>query len=133
MTQPNEELVRNYMQAAERALDGARFNLDGGYFGITANRAYYAFFYAASALLLTRDITRSKHSGVLSAFRQHFVKSGEIEAEFSDAYGEAFDVRLVADYEMVGTADEVQAREVLENARRFVDRTARYLAEAGYS
>lgn len=107
--------------------------LDGGYFGIAAGRAYYAFFYAASALLLTRDLTRSKHSGVLSAFHQYFVKPGLIEAEFSDAYGEAFDVRLITDYEMVGTADEAQAREVLNNARRFVVRIAHYLAEAGYS
>lgn len=133
MSQPNEQLTKSYMQAAEEALEGAQYNLDGGYFGIAASRAYYAFFYAASALLLTRDLTRSKHSGVISAFRRYFVKPGMIEAEFSDAYGEAFDIRLIADYEMVGTADEAQAREVLNNARRFVARIARYLAEAGYS
>ncbi|HIQ06047.1 MAG TPA: HEPN domain-containing protein, partial [Anaerolineae bacterium] len=118
---------------AQEALEGAQHNLDGGYFSIAANRAYYAFFYAASALLLTRDLTRSKHSGVLSAFRQHFVKPGLIEVEFSDAYGEAYDLRLIADYEIVGTADEAQAREVLHNAHRFVARVADYLAEVGYS
>lgn len=133
MPQPNEQLIKSYMQAAQDALEGAQYNLDGGYFGIAASRAYYAFFYAASALLLSRDLTRSKHSGVLSAFRQYFVKPGLIEAELSDAYGEAFDVRLITDYEMVGTADEAQAREVLNNARRFVARIAHYLAEAGYS
>ena len=133
MSQPNEELIKSYMQAAEETLEGAQYNLDGGYFGIAASRAYYAFFYAASALLLTRDLIRSKHSGVLSAFREHFVKPGLIEAEFSDTYGEAFDVRLIADYEIVGTTDEAQAREVLQNARRFVARIADYLAEVGYS
>jgi len=41
---------------------------------ITAvNRAYYAIFYAANALLCSRRLERSKHSGVLAAFRQHFV------------------------------------------------------------
>jgi hypothetical protein len=57
------------------------------------NRAYYAFFYAASAILLTRDISRSKHSGVLSTFRQYFVKPGLIEVEYSETYGHS-----IADY-----------------------------------
>lgn len=95
--QTNAELIETYVEAAERSLEGAKHNLSGGIFGIATSRAYYVFFYAASALLLTRDLTRSKHSGVLSAFRQHFVKTGLIETEYSDAYGEAFDVRLITD------------------------------------
>jgi uncharacterized protein (UPF0332 family) len=36
------------------------------------NRAYYATFYSANALLSTKGLERSKHSGVIAAFRQHF-------------------------------------------------------------
>ncbi len=32
------------------------------------NRAYYAIYHLATAVLLTQDIERSKHSGVQSAF-----------------------------------------------------------------
>ena len=47
--------------------------LSMGFNGVAINRAYYAFFYAATALLLTLDVTRSKHSGVMGAFRERFV------------------------------------------------------------
>ena len=43
-------------------LEGAQYNLNGDFYGI----AVYAFFYAATALLLTLDLTRSKHSSVLA-------------------------------------------------------------------
>jgi len=50
------------IEGARDALARARYNLDGGFFGVAVNRAYYAFFYAATALLLTLNTTRSKHA-----------------------------------------------------------------------
>jgi uncharacterized protein (UPF0332 family) len=91
-----------------------------------------SFFYAASALLLTRDITRSKHSGVLSAFRQHFIKSGIIESEYSDIYGEAFDARHIADYDLIDALDPQEAHKTLTNASRFVARIETHLSKVGY-
>lgn len=55
-----------YMDGARDAVESAQYNLDGGFYGVAVNRAYYAFFYAATALLLTRNLTRAKHSGVLA-------------------------------------------------------------------
>ena len=63
-----------------------------------ANRACYAVFYAASAVLLTQGIERQRHSGVISAFREHFVRTGIIETEFSGIYGESLVVREDTDY-----------------------------------
>jgi uncharacterized protein (UPF0332 family) len=111
----------------------ARFNLDGGFYGVAVNRAYYTFFYAATALLLTLDLTRSKHSGVLAAFREHFVKPGTFSIQDSQAYGEALELRNVTDYEMLGKVDENQARGVVENAERFVRDCEAYLTTKGYS
>jgi uncharacterized protein (UPF0332 family) len=47
------------------------------------NRAYYAIFYAANAMLATKGLERSKHSGVIATFRQHFVKTGMVEPDSS--------------------------------------------------
>jgi uncharacterized protein (UPF0332 family) len=131
MDEPEEaarEAVAIHMEGARDALESARYNLDGGFYGVAVNRAYYAFFYAATALLLTLDITRSKHAGVLAAFREQFVKPGLFSVEDSRAYGEAFELRNVTDYEMLGHADSDQARAVVESARRFVERCRSYLA-----
>ncbi|MCA9952386.1 MAG: HEPN domain-containing protein, partial [Anaerolineales bacterium] len=103
MKGPNAELIDLHVKAAHESLDAGQYTLDGGFPGVAVTRAYYACFYAASALLLTRDITRSKHSGVLSAFRQHFVKSRMIESEYSDIYGAAFEARHIADVTIQGS------------------------------
>ena len=75
--------VRNYMAHARQAVETGRLVLEHGDYVAAVNRAYYAIFYAANALLATKGLQRSKHSGVIAAFRQHFVKTGLIEVEFS--------------------------------------------------
>lgn len=128
----NKQAVLVYLEGAQDALRTAQFNLENDFYGVAISRAYYAFFYAATGLLLTLDLTRSKHSGVMAAFRQHFVKSGLFPVEDSRAYGEAFEARNTTDYEMLGKADETQARTIVENANRFIDRCQTYLAAKGY-
>ena len=128
----NREAVLAYLEGARNALQGAQYNLDGGFDGIAVNRAYYAFFYAATALLLTLDITRSRHAGVLAAFREYFVKAEAFPIEDSRAYGSAFELRNIADYEMLGQVDSVQARAAVESAQGFVERCVLYLTDRGY-
>ena len=96
----HRETFKIYMDAAHEALAGSKFNLDGGYYAIAVNRAYYAVFYAANALLVTKGLARGKHSGTISAFRQSFVKPGLIEPEYSEIYGSLMDDRHVSDYDM---------------------------------
>jgi uncharacterized protein (UPF0332 family) len=51
-----------------------------------------------------------------------------IESEYSDPYGEAFNARQLADYVVTMAVDESQARQMLNEANRFVARIAHYLA-----
>lgn len=78
-------------------------------------------------MLLTKGISRSKHSGIISAFREQFVKPGLIDAEYSDLYGDALDARVGSDYDVTFESDLETAQERLADARRFVDRAADYL------
>jgi uncharacterized protein (UPF0332 family) len=128
----DREAIAVYIDGARDALSSAQYNLDGEFYGVAVNRAYYAFFYAATALLLTLDMTRSKHTGVLAAFREQFVKSGAFPLKDSRAYGEAFELRNVTDYEMLGKADSMHAHDAVQSADRFVERCVRYLREKGY-
>jgi uncharacterized protein (UPF0332 family) len=118
-----------YLQAARRALEAAAVNLEQGFYEVAINRAYYAIFYAASGLLWARGISRSKHSGVIAAFRQHFVRPGLIETEYSELYGDVMDARLDSDCELAYEADQTAAQNRLDDARRFVERVAAYLFE----
>jgi uncharacterized protein (UPF0332 family) len=124
--------IQTYLTQAHRSLEAAALNLDHGFYATVINRAYYAVFYAASSLLLVKDISRSKHSGVIAAYRQHFVRPGLIESEYSDIYGDVMEARIDSDYDMTSDADPETAKRELNAARRFVKRTSRYLREEGW-
>lgn len=128
----DRETVKTYLGAAHEALAGSQYNLDGGYYAIAVNRAYYAAFYAANALLATRGLARGKHSGTISAFRQSFVKPGLIEAGYSDIYGSLMDDRHIGDYDMDTKIEPEQAESDVQSARKFVARIETYLRQEGW-
>ncbi len=76
-------------------------------------------FYSAEALLLSRDLSFSKHSAVIAAFGQHFVKTGILDASLHRHFLEAFDLRNLADYGAVRTIENADVHSVLENAKAF--------------
>ncbi len=127
-----EYQVSLYIAHTREMLQVAQANLEDNFYGSAINRVYYAIFYAASALLLTKGESRSKHSGVISAFRKIFIKTGVIEVEYSDIYGKVMDARVDSDYDMVYEPDENATKKLLSDAQRFVDRAVTYLAAAGF-
>jgi len=82
---PEREILL-YIEHAHQMLEVATHNIAGGFYSSAINRAYYAIFYAANALLAIEGLSRSKHSGVIAAFRERFVKPGLIEVEYSRIY-----------------------------------------------
>lgn len=124
--------IELYLERADQALQQAQDNLKLSYYEVATSRAYYAMFYAASALLVSRGISRSKHSGVHSAFGQYFVKPGLIEPEYSRLLVNAFNVRLDGDYGMQPVISRAQAKDILGDAQRFVARAEVYLQQEGH-
>lgn len=125
-----QEKVRQYMARARQVLETGKLVMAHEDYITAVNRAYYAIFYAANALLATKGLERSKHSGVIAAFRQHFVKTGVVEPEYSDFYGQAMDERHNADYELEMLTYET-ALENLDHAERLLKRVEEVLAELG--
>ncbi|HEY52471.1 MAG TPA: HEPN domain-containing protein [Caldilineae bacterium] len=116
-----------YIEHADEMLRVAAHNLVQGFYSTAVNRAYYAIFYTANALLATQGLSRGKHSGVIAAFRQYFVKPGLIEAKYSRTYGRLMDDRHGADYDLETDVEPEQAAVDVENARQFVARVKLYL------
>jgi uncharacterized protein (UPF0332 family) len=106
--------------------------LDDGFYSAAVNRAYYAIFYAANAVLSTQGLARSKHSGIISAFRERFVKTGLVEAEYRRIYGRVMDDRHLGDYEVKRTITADRARRDLDDTQRFVNRVEIYLKGEGW-
>ena len=98
MTERFEDEISAYLDRAERSLQAARELATGGFYDFAASRAYYAAFYAASALLLREGMEFSKHSGVIAAIHRYFVKTGKLAKEHGKALNWLFEVRGVGDY-----------------------------------
>jgi uncharacterized protein (UPF0332 family) len=117
-----ESEISSNLERAETNLQVAKELLDRGYYDVSASRAYYAAFYAASALLLDKGIDTSKHSGVIALIHQRFVKSGKLSKEQGRNLNWLFELRSVGDY-------GVSLHVAREEAHRAVD-TAQDLIEA---
>ena len=126
MISPIDQDVALYMKHALLMLTVAARNLEDGFYSSSINRSYYAIFYAANALLASKGISRSKHSGVISAFRLHFIKSGIIETEYSRIFGRVMDDRHQSDYDVFETTKVSEAKVDLDDAVRFVNRIQTY-------
>jgi uncharacterized protein len=96
-----EDLIRCRLEQAQIALDDAKFLLDGHRSPQSViNRAYYAMFYAALALLQKIGRAPSKHASVISLFDSEFVRTGIFGREFSKDFHRAFELRQASDYKV---------------------------------
>ncbi len=93
----------------------------------SVSRSYYAMFYCIEALLLTKGLSFSSHKGVISAFGQHFVKTGIFDKEMSREVNRAFEKRQLGDYEYTFVISSEEAEEILESAKNFTGKVEAYL------
>lgn len=76
-------LVRYRMEQAREALEAGRLLFAEGHYRGAINRAYYAIFYSVLALLVTRELGTSSHSGALTLFNREFIKTGQLPRALS--------------------------------------------------
>ena len=125
-------LLRYRMQQANETLHEAEILFNQSAYRGTINRAYYAIFYSVVALLATKKLGTSKHSGVIGLFDREFVKTGLFPRELSRSLRLAFDRRQTHDYGEVSQIDEPTAQEALNDAKMFISTVESYLHSAGY-
>ncbi len=127
------EEVLGHLRMGREALQDARLLLEKGSPGGAVNRAYYAMFHAASAMLASEGSIFRKHSGVVDGFGEIFAKPRKVDPKFHRFLRNVFVLRQDADYEPAPermTSIEVARRTVNESAD-FVAMAERYLAKAG--
>ncbi len=114
---------------AERYLKSAQILFEDGDYESSVSRTYYAMFYSIQAMLLTKNLSFSSHKGVISAFGEHFVKTGIFQKEMSKELNKAFEKRQIGDYEYTFVISKGEAEEILENGEKFVNTISNYLKE----
>lgn len=110
-----------WLRRATSALREAAALSEQGFHAASISRSYYAMFYAARALLSTKDVSPKTHGGVLAKLGDLFVKPGLLPSEMTSAMGATMELREQADYEPESSAiNPTRAEEALDAAKRFV-------------
>lgn len=127
-----KELITRRLSRAYKNLEVARSLLADEFYEDSVSKSYYALFFAAKALLLTKNLDPKRHSGVISFFSQYFVKTGELEKELAAILKFAQKERISADYDEFYIASPEEAQLQLENAEKFLQRVKEILQEKGF-
>ncbi len=109
------------LERAEQAVEAAKKLLSEGFNDFAASRAYYAAFYAATALLLKEGMEFKKHSGVIAAIHKQFISTGKLHKEFGKNLNWLFELRSVGDYGVTVHVPHTEAAQAIEVARSFIE------------
>lgn len=113
-------IVEYRLERAHATLKEADYNTDGGYYNAAVNRLYYACYYAASALLLSREILVHTHSGVKTQLSLHFVRTGQLSIEHGTTFSLLFEKRQASDYSDFAYCDLATVQMLRPRAEAFV-------------
>ena len=121
--------IEEHLARSAQELEAARL-LQDVFPAQSVTHSYYAAFFAAEAALLALGETRSKHSGVLSAFGRLLMKTGEVDATLGSHLRDLFELRLGATYGG-RSVDAQTAGSATGDARAFVDAVEAWLRRRG--
>jgi len=126
-----EELIKGYIEKAEKKLNVAKKLLESKDYEDAVSRAYYAVYHVAQALLLTEGQRAETHKGVVTLFGLLFVKTGKFSRNMGKHLANLKDDRESGDYEVFSFIDRETADTALKEAKEFLFEGKKYLRKIG--
>jgi len=114
-------VMEYWWEKADSCIFSAKREFDAGEYSFVINRLYYALYYAVSAVLLVRNLSFRKHSGVRSAFHREIVKTGLIDPKWGLLYDQLFEDRHEGDYVALVEFDRMYAETKLKQCIEFLE------------
>ncbi len=108
-------------QRAQEALRATGTLLAAGFPDFAAARAYYAAFYAVSALLLAEGKTFRSHRGVVALLHRDYVRPGRLPMDMGRILSTLSDLRSVGDYGGAAHVSHAAANMALREAQQFLE------------
>ncbi|HHT9107851.1 MAG TPA: HEPN domain-containing protein [Candidatus Wunengus sp. YC63] len=125
--------IKSLISRSERYMKSAGLLIKDGDYESAVSRVYYAMFYCVEAVLLTKGLSFSSHKAVISAFGEHFVKTGIFPKDMSKAITLAFEKRQFGDYEFTFVIAKEEAEEIIRQGHNFITAIIKYLKESGHA
>ena len=116
------EIVKYRLEKSLRTYNEAVGSIANGYVETSANRLYYAAYYAVSALLVSYKYEASTHNGVIQMFGKAFIKSKVLERRYGTIFNQLFSLRMTGDYEDRRFLDiEEDVKPLIEPTKELID------------
>ncbi|OGC06340.1 hypothetical protein A2526_01425 [candidate division WOR-1 bacterium RIFOXYD2_FULL_36_8] len=115
------------IEKSERALEDAKALLDIGSYGASASRSYYAVFHILQSVLLTKNLSFSKHSGVIGGFSKSFIKEGVFPSDFANKIKKLWKNREIGDYDYEKKVSRDDAVKCIDDASLILDSIKKYI------
>ena len=112
--------IKGILERAGQSIEAAEVLLKKNLTGFATSRAYYAMFYIAEALLLSKGLSFSSHKAVISNYGKEFAKTKLLNPTFHKFLIEGFEKRQVGDYEFNEEISITEARLQIERAKEFL-------------
>ena len=119
------------LKRSKQHLKSARDLLRNDDFADSVSRSYYAIFQAARALLALEGTESRKHSGVISLFNRHFVKTGRVGKQLGGIVKDARRSREMADYTELAEFSREDAEGQIADAEAFIREVETLIAKEG--
>ena len=130
--QPDEkgtqkDLIFYRIETAQSDIKAAEILLNAKEFRGANNRAYYGIYHAISAIHALDGNAYKRHKDALANFNKNYIKTEIFPRKLGRKIVEAEEIRHASDYDdfYIISKDEVTLQ--LQNARRFVSETEKYL------
>ena len=128
MLDENQAALVNYrLDRASNELASSRDNLSAGRYAESLSNSYYTIFHSIRSVLALECKDFKKHSGVISYFQVHYIKTGIFSKEISDFIQGALRLRTKADYEDFYIASRIDAEQQLRNAETIYTQVKEYI------
>lgn len=115
-----QEIVQQFLKSARERIQQATLMQPSQFLGAAMSLVYYAFLDAADAALAARGIRTRSHSGTVSLFGLHFVRTGEVDKKYERWFQRALQYRMEADYERRRDFTPEQVEEAIAQAEEFI-------------
>ncbi len=129
MKESVKELIKEELRVAEKRLKAAKILFKENMLEDAVNRAYYAVFYAAKAMLNSLGYDAKTHSGLISEFGLRIIKEGLLPMKYGRILRRAFEMRESGDYEIGVFFDRNEVKGLIKNAEEFIKRAKKFVRE----
>jgi len=120
------ELLLN--EAKERIVNG-KILLKNERYNLCVSETYYAMFYGAKALVSLENIAPKTHTGTMSEFSKHYVKTKTFPINLARKYFQFEENRNKADYDVIVKFNKTKAESSLEDANSFIKECEKIIKE----